>query len=84
MGDGGGTGARKNISSALSLLSLRLPSLPWLRAATPPRHPAVAARPAATPRSMPIYINTCLSLLVFSVNPRHLDTRLGIVVTLFL
>jgi hypothetical protein len=33
---------------------------------------------------MPIYINTCLSLLVFSVNPRHLDTRLGIVVTLFL
>lgn len=33
---------------------------------------------------LPIWLNTCLSLLVFSVNPRHLDTRLGIVVTLFL
>ncbi|PSC69798.1 ligand-gated ion channel [Micractinium conductrix] len=33
---------------------------------------------------VPVYINTCLALLVFSVNPRHLDTRLGIVVTLFL
>ncbi|KAI7836521.1 hypothetical protein COHA_009622 [Chlorella ohadii] len=33
---------------------------------------------------LPIYINTCLALLVFSVSPRHLDTRLGIVVTLFL
>lgn len=33
---------------------------------------------------LPIVINTLLSLLVFSVSPRHLDTRLGIVVTLFL
>ena len=31
-----------------------------------------------------IAINTYLALLVFSVSPRHLDTRLGIVVTLFL
>ena len=33
---------------------------------------------------LPILINTNLALLVFSVSPRHLDTRLGIVVTLFL
>ncbi|KAL4421264.1 hypothetical protein ABPG75_010555 [Micractinium tetrahymenae] len=33
---------------------------------------------------LPIVINTLLALLVFSVSPRHLDTRLGIVVTLFL
>ena len=33
---------------------------------------------------IPIIINSYLALLVFAVSPRHLDTRLGIVVTLFL
>eukprot|EP00887_Chlorella_sp_A99_P003895 scaffold11.g3895.t1 len=33
---------------------------------------------------LPIAINVWLCLLVFSVDPKHLDTRLGIVVTLFL
>jgi hypothetical protein len=33
---------------------------------------------------LPIVLNAWLSFLVFAVPPRHLDTRLGIVVTLFL
>ena len=33
---------------------------------------------------IPIALNVWLALLVFSVAPKHLDTRLGIVVTLFL
>lgn len=32
----------------------------------------------------PIALNVWLALLVFSVSPKHLDTRLGIIVTLFL
>lgn len=33
---------------------------------------------------LPICINVWLCMLVFAVSPKHLDTRLGIVVTLFL
>lgn len=33
---------------------------------------------------IPIALNVWLALLVFSVSPKHLDTRLGVVVTLFL
>ena len=33
---------------------------------------------------IPIALNVWLALLVFSVAPKHLDTRLGIIVTLFL
>jgi hypothetical protein len=33
---------------------------------------------------VPIALNVWLALLVFSVSPKHLDTRLGIIVTLFL
>lgn len=33
---------------------------------------------------IPIALNVWLALLVFSVSPKHLDTRLGIIVTLFL
>ena len=33
---------------------------------------------------LPIALNAWLALLVFAVSPKHLDTRLGVVVTLFL
>ena len=49
-----------------------------------PTSRADAPAPACAQAIVPIVINTFLALLVFSVSPRHLDTRLGIVVTLFL
>lgn len=33
---------------------------------------------------LPVILNVWLALLVFSISPKHLDTRLGIIVTLFL